>query len=58
VAHKDRAATIWCENASILTGKSWKYLKVKQTDYNQLQPDSLADLAVLENQDSLFKEEK
>jgi type III restriction enzyme len=58
VAHKDRAATIWCENASILTGKPWKYLKVKQTDYNQLQPDSLADLAVLENQVSLFKEEK
>lgn len=30
VAHKDRAATIWCENASLLTGVIWLYLKVPQ----------------------------
>ena len=44
VAHKDRAAKLYCENASLLVGKLWHYLKVRQIEYNQLQPDCLADL--------------
>ncbi len=48
VSFKDRAAMLWCENASSLTGTQWRYLKVKQTAYKQLQPDSLADLMALE----------
>jgi hypothetical protein len=48
VSFKDRAAMLWCENATKLTGTAWKYLKVKQTAFKQLQPDSLADLAALE----------
>ena len=31
VANKDRAAQLWCENATRLTGKPWAYLKVLQS---------------------------
>lgn len=47
VANKDRAARLWCENATRLTGKSWAYLKVLQTAYKQLQPTLFEDLSVL-----------
>jgi type III restriction enzyme len=47
VANKDRAATLWCENATLLTGKPWQYMKVRQTEYNALQPTRFADLLVL-----------
>lgn len=47
VKHKDRAAALWCENASTLTGKAWKYLKVPQKEFEKLQPQSLAELSVL-----------
>jgi len=47
VKHKDRAATLWCENASVLTKKAWRYLKVPQKEFEKLQPESLAELAVL-----------
>ena len=48
VTYKDRAASLWCENATRLTGTPWQYLKVKQKDFKQLQPDSLADLTILQ----------
>jgi type III restriction enzyme len=44
VAHKDRAAQLWAENATALTGKPWAYLKVRQTVFEKLQPDQFADL--------------
>jgi len=44
VAHKDRAATIWCENATLLTGVTWLYLKVPQVEFGKLQPQALADV--------------
>ncbi len=44
VAHKDRAAALWCENATRLTGQSWQYILVRQEQYEQLRPDHLADL--------------
>ncbi|MCI0681993.1 MAG: DEAD/DEAH box helicase family protein [Gemmataceae bacterium] len=47
VAHKDRAARLWCDNATTLTGVAWEYLKVRQTDYQSLQPTQFADLLVL-----------
>jgi hypothetical protein len=47
VANKDRTAAIWCENASILTGETWGYLKVKQSEYSKLQAGTFADLRVL-----------
>jgi type III restriction enzyme len=46
VANKDRAATLWCENATRLTGDHWQYIKVPQKEYEKLQADELADLLV------------
>ncbi len=47
VAHKDRAATLWCENATMLTGGEWRYLKVPQKEFGKLQPSEFLDLEVL-----------
>lgn len=47
VANKDRAAQLWCENTTKLTGKPWAYVKVLQTAYKQLQPTRFEDLLVL-----------
>jgi type III restriction enzyme len=47
VPNKDRAANLWCENTTRLIGNSWKYLKVLQTAYKQLQPTRFEDLFVL-----------
>jgi type III restriction enzyme len=44
VAHKDRAAAIWCENATRLTGTAWCYVKVPQAEFGKLQPSDLADV--------------
>jgi type III restriction enzyme len=43
VAFKDRAATIWCENATLLTDTTWVYFKVPQLEFNKLQPTVLSD---------------
>jgi type III restriction enzyme len=47
VVNKDRAAQLWCENTTKLTGKPWAYVKVLQTSYKQLQPTRFEDLFVL-----------
>jgi type III restriction enzyme len=47
VANKGRAAELWCENTSNLTGKPWAYLLVRQEDYERLQPTQFAELFVL-----------
>jgi type III restriction enzyme len=47
VLRKDVAATRWCENASKLTDKQWRYAKVPQKEFETLQPARLADLAAL-----------
>jgi type III restriction enzyme len=46
VSHKDRAARIWCENATMLTDTEWDYIKVPQKDFEKLQADELSDLTV------------
>ncbi len=46
VAHKDRAATIWCENATLLTDITWSYVKVPQKAMGELQPQELSDVIV------------
>jgi type III restriction enzyme len=46
VAHKDRAARIWCENASSLTGIPWGYIKVPQVEFAKLQPGDFSELAL------------
>jgi type III restriction enzyme len=53
VARKDKAAALWCENATELTGTTWRYLKVPQKHYEKLHPADFADLQAL----SLWGEE-
>lgn len=48
VSYKDRAAVLWCENATILTGVAWQYLKVPQREFEKLHPDDFDDLIALE----------
>ena len=47
VVNKDRAAKLWCENTTKLTGHPWAYLKILQTAYKKLQPTQFEDLFVL-----------
>ncbi len=44
VQYKDRAARLWCENATTLTGQQWRYVKVPQKEYEKLQPVEFYDL--------------
>lgn len=46
VAHKDRAAPIWCENATTLTGTPWRYVTVQQVEFAKLQPGDFETMAV------------
>jgi type III restriction enzyme len=48
VAHKDRAARLWCENATLLTGTEWRYKKIPQKEFEKLRPDGFDDLIALE----------
>jgi type III restriction enzyme len=47
VPYKNRAAMLWCEYATQLTGQMWEFRIVRQKEYEKLQPDRLADLDVL-----------
>lgn len=55
VANKDRAAKLWCENTTRLTGKPWDYVKVLQSEYKNLQPTQFADLEALVGRQLLQK---
>jgi type III restriction enzyme len=48
VAHKDRAARLWCENATLLTSTEWRYKKIPQKEFEKLRPDDFDDLIALE----------
>ena len=50
VAHKNQAATLWCGNATMLTGANWQYIIVHQADFEQLRPDAFTDLYALQSQ--------
>lgn len=57
VRNKDRAATIWAESATDLTGKPWRYVKVLQKTFNDLQPVTFEDCAYMGTvQSSMFEE--
>jgi type III restriction enzyme len=47
VAFKDRAAQVWCENATLLTGTPWAYVKVPQVGFVKLQPTEFSDVQVV-----------
>jgi len=49
VAHKDRAAQIWCENATLLTSTAWEYIKVPQKEFEKLEATQFSDLSVFAN---------
>ena len=46
VQRKDEAARRWCEDATALIGTHWRYMKVPQKHFEQLQPATLTDLVV------------
>ncbi len=46
VVYKDRAAGLWCVNATDLTRQRWNYLKVPQKGFDELQPSLFADLSI------------
>jgi type III restriction enzyme len=48
VAHKDAAARLWCANATALTGVQWRYLKVPQKAFRQMDPTEYSELELLE----------
>jgi type III restriction enzyme len=47
VTLKDRAAELWCRNATDLGVGNWRYVKVRQTDFEASQPRELGELARL-----------
>jgi type III restriction enzyme len=55
VLRKDVAAVRWCENATGLADKQWRYVKVPQKEFEALQPSRLSDLIALAP--SLFDEQ-
>jgi type III restriction enzyme len=55
VPHKDAAAMQWCENATLLTGTKWTYLKVQQKAFETLQPTRLEHLEALRPAAKLFE---
>ncbi len=48
VAHKNRAACLWCENATLLTGTAWDFKIVHQQEFESLRPQDFEDLIALE----------
>ena len=54
VANKDRAAVLWCENATRLTEVEWQYIKVPQKEFEKLQPDEFSDLLVFAQETPLW----
>lgn len=48
VERKDEAARRWCEDATKLTGVRWRYLKVPQKPFEQLQAATFSDLMALQ----------
>jgi len=54
VAHKDRAAQGWAANATELTGVTWGYVKVPESEYKKLQATDFSDLLVFAPSPGLF----
>ena len=46
VPYKDRAAQLWCENATLLTDTTWQYIKVPQKEFDKLEPTQFSNLLV------------
>ncbi len=44
VKFKDKRIVAWCRDASNITGKSWKYVRINEEDFNKYHFDNLKDL--------------
>jgi type III restriction enzyme len=53
VAAKDRAALLWCENATALAGTDWHYMRIDQREFQKLAPTHFSDLTALNQTASL-----
>jgi hypothetical protein len=53
--HSHAAAAQWCNNATVLTGTKWTYLKVQQKAFETLQPTLLEHLEALRPAAKLFE---
>lgn len=40
----NESAQIWCENATLLTGTAWEYIKVPQKEFEKLEATQFSDL--------------
>jgi type III restriction enzyme len=49
VTLKDRAAQLWCKNATDLGLGKWRYVKVLQKEFERIQPGLLADLPLFQS---------
>lgn len=47
VTLKDRAAELWCRNASALGARRWAYVKVRQKDFESFQPTRIGQLGAM-----------
>ncbi len=57
VVNKDRAALMWVNSATVLTGQTWQYVKVLQKDFNDVEPTTFADCVYMGAvQPGLFEE--
>jgi type III restriction enzyme len=44
VPHKDKRAIKWCEDATILTGKKWSFIRINQEDFYKYRFKNLKEL--------------
>ncbi len=52
-----RNRLIWADNATVLTDVDWRYVKVMQRDFEQLQPAQFSDCAYLgQTHGSMFED--
>ncbi|MDR0927043.1 MAG: hypothetical protein LBO69_04675 [Ignavibacteria bacterium] len=49
VTHKDEAAYNWCENATKLTSKDWKYIKVPQNTFDKFEWVKFSEIVAVVN---------
>jgi len=45
VAHKDASIRDWCEKITAQTGRTWRYLKVPQAQFDAYQGETFSALA-------------
>ncbi len=44
VQNKDKRAAVWCDDASRITGKSWKFFRINEKDFKNYHFDTLSEM--------------